>query len=802
MQAAIRVAITALVAAYLNSSIGASTEYSVWGRWLATIYFLISPIFLVWIVLRPQVNPARRYLAMFMEMAFFSACLGLEGARGAPLVSVYIWVCLGNGFRYGVRPMFWSTLTALVGFGSMVAASPYWQNNIYVAIGIMIANAAIPAYTAMLIKQLHAAKSAAEQASFSKSRFLATVSHELRTPLHAIIGLSELMQQTSLSSEQTEMVNTIRGSGRALLSLVEDVLDLSSIQAGRVVSQNEDFDLHRAVAEAVAIARPLAAKRGLELAIRIDPSIPAVVTGDWPHVRQILLNLITNAVKFTEEGQVTLTVRPVWMVSGEIRISFEVADTGIGIADKDMARIFETFGQANTSSTRKYGGVGLGLSIVRQLADLLKGEVSVSSMPGKGSLFTVELPFLQPIGALDKLPATHLLVHGADAALVAAITAACPDHVITQESVNSQGRTGIGTMLALVDARRLSPVELTATVREMSEQMRGGSAAVIAIGARMDEIVHTAPGVVVCVDPAQLADKLPNAVRAAAALATHREVVTSLQGETDLHTIAAFKPEDTVLGHGARVLVVEDSPVNRMVTQKILHSAGYAVILAEDADQGLEHLAEEEFDLILLDLNLPGTSGIEIIKLYRVMRLGMGVSPIVIFSADVTQEARDECIDLGVSPLPAKAQRAELHAGEAGRAAARTCPRGAAGSHLCPISAACRRNFEPSPLQANARAWHRRPNGLAKSRQPRLKPFIPGRPDGRVRDRHRRGAGGAGRQRARQEHDAVLGSGSRHPLQRRQCRRASDPGGLRGYLGSGEEQLHDTRVRICRPATL
>ncbi len=646
VQAVIRVVITALVALYLNSNLGTKTGLAEWGDILSIIYFGISILLLGWIIIRPDVSYLRRYSAMIGEHVFVSLGLLLEGERAAPLFLIYVWVSLGNGFRYGVRSLVLSTVVSTVGFIAVIAQSPFWQSVFPISAGIVLTMIAIPLYAASLIRQLQAAKSAAEQANHSKSRFLATASHELRTPLHAIIGLSELLQQTSLSSEQVEMVQTVRGSGRALLSLVEDVLDLSSIQAGRIESQVQAFNLYEAVAETVAIARPQAGQKNLDLAVRISPSIPASLQGDWPHLRQILLNIMTNAIKFTDKGQVSLTVEALSVTGGDVRLSFAISDTGIGIAPKDMERIFETFGQANTSSTRKYGGVGLGLAIVRQLADLLHGSVSVDSTPGEGSTFTVELPFLREPPLAEKADRhAAIVVHSADKMLLPALCRMMPGTVIIGAGADIP--SGTNALVTLVDTRhgidRIDDIS-----RQIADAQHGMPASIIALGALAPEIRHIAPAIVSCI-PELDAEKIRNAIDIGCTLAVHREVLSALQGDKELMAVPTFKPDESMLADGVRVLVVEDSPVNRMVTNKILRSAGYSVILADSADAGLDYLSEQEFDIVLLDLNMPGTSGIDIIKLYRVMRLGQTMPPIVIFSADVTEESRAECVELGVS---------------------------------------------------------------------------------------------------------------------------------------------------------
>ena len=281
-----------------------------------------------------------------------------------------------------------------MGFGVVTLYADYWRLHPFLSASYLLVLLLIPAYVAILLTKLRTAIQQANEASLAKSQFLAKMSHELRTPLNGVIGMSDLLMDASLQRREKEFVRTIHNSGKTLLGIIDNILDFSRIEAGRLPVEAVDFDLHQLVAETVAMFLPQAQRKEIALTHRFDPRVPFSLRGDALHIRQILMNLLGNAMKFTDQGSVDVRVswRKPRMPRVASRIRFEIEDTGIGIAAEDQQGIFESFRQASASDVRRIGGTGLGTAIARELAYLMDGRIGLRSAPGKGSLFWVELP--------------------------------------------------------------------------------------------------------------------------------------------------------------------------------------------------------------------------------------------------------------------------------------------------------------------------------------------------------------------------------------------------------------------------
>src|SRR3954470_15590132 len=313
-------------------------------------YFLAGGALVAAILLRPDISSLRRALGAALDASTITWTLMYFGEAGAPLYLVYLWITLANGFRYGAKYLLITLAFCLGGFSLDLVFSPYWIEHRRLGVGLLVGLLVLSLYVKTLVTRLFDAIARAEQANQAKRRFISVVSHEMRTPLNAIIGMADLMRDTSLNREQADMLQTLRGASRMMLGVVEGVLDFSKIEAGKLVLEKSDFDLHALVNSTSRIIAAQAAAKGIELVVSIMPEVAPAVRGDPHYIRQILINLVGNALKFTQEGSVTVHISAQNETSERVRLKFSIRDTGIGIPPEAQAKIFESFTQADQST--------------------------------------------------------------------------------------------------------------------------------------------------------------------------------------------------------------------------------------------------------------------------------------------------------------------------------------------------------------------------------------------------------------------------------------------------------------------
>lgn len=406
-QALIRIAVVAVVLVYLLvlgrlEGLPPAGYRQVLG--MVALSLLIGMGLIVSILSNPAPSHVRRVIGMLADYGLITLAMIRMGEPLAWIYVILMWVTIGNGLRYGVHYLRAAVALATIGFGCVQVFTPYWREHSSLGIGLLLGLVAIPLYLSGLLRALTDATAEARRASEAKSRFLANMSHEFRTPLNGLAGMSELLAATRLDTEQRECLNTIQASTRSLLALVEDVLDISAIEAGKLRFNPTEFSPREVIDGIGLILQPQARGKRLKYEAVVAPEVPETVRGDVVHLRQVLLNIAGNAVKFTDEGSVRLHLACMPDEGGKVKLRFTVTDTGIGIPLEMRQRLFEAFEQADASLGRRYGGSGLGTTIAKRLTEAMGGTIGFESVEHRGTRFWVELPF-DP-GSPPAIPAT------------------------------------------------------------------------------------------------------------------------------------------------------------------------------------------------------------------------------------------------------------------------------------------------------------------------------------------------------------------------------------------------------------
>jgi two-component system sensor histidine kinase RpfC len=657
---------------------------------LFAVYLVFNIAILLSVLVRHEWN-ARRLASQFFDIIAVSIAIYLTRDPGSPFYLFYIWIFISAATRYGRTHLAVAAISAVVSYNITLTFLGAWAKDPMDAAFHMLILVLLPLYQDSLLVKLREARRAAEQANQAKSDFLANMTHELRTPLTGVLGMANLMRTTALDTQQREYLDAISSSANMLQALIGDILDLSKIDAKKLHLECNAFDLREPVREVCEVMHTHALAKGLDLVCDVAPQLPPRILGDALRVRQILFNLIGNAVKFTEHGQVVVRAGVADAGPDDPRagVLLEVEDTGIGIAPDKLQSIFESFSQADDSTTRRYGGTGLGTTIARDLTQLMGGEIGVDSEVDQGTRFWVWLPLLSQDCPAPPLPQQHgfdglrVLIYEANIAQRQVIDATCRALGMQCFAENDIGRLGTviqraGSIDLLIVGDSPEPLELPGLLSTFRSLLHADVPYLLLIYAQRRGELHEHCRH--CLTKPFLREDLTRAIER---ILPHPDTQAGPVGPTPAATsktetpptgaapaisplgapsttsaatpVSRPAPQEPEPDPGApRVLVAEDNDIAATVIRTLLARQGAVVTVVADGEAALEAVRRADFDIAFIDLRMPKVDGVDFTQRVRETQAGGARLPIIALTANAAEDVKDRCLQAGMDAFLTK----------------------------------------------------------------------------------------------------------------------------------------------------